>query len=257
MDPIYKPEAHKSTTSFGLQEKDIQPIIVTGPAGSGKSHWIQAYAKEKGKQLLTCPCRKDRTLREGRQKLHIWGRRREQSILWLEGADDLTPEAQAFLRRILETHSSDVQFVLECRDANKLQEPIRSRCVIRRLSLPTKQELTDYLQKCHKGANGESIFAYLMPDEYSYRRIKHCVFLQQQYPLIWAATVEHRAEERLAAASPSADRILEYQAKAYNPEHFLPPLLDNQPSLLDSYGDCLELAGSMWAFLGYAIEDAL
>ena len=235
---------------------DQHPIIVTGPAGSGKSHWIQAYAKEKGKQLLTCPCRKDRTLREGRQKLHVWGRRREQSILWLEGADDLTPEAQAFLRRILETHSSDVQFVLECRDAGKLQEPIRSRCVIRRMSLPTKEILIDYIQKCHKGVNIDSIFTYLMPDEYSYRRIKHCIFLQQQYPLIWTATVEHRIEERKEAISASADRVLEYQAKAYNPEHFLPPLLDKQPALLESYGDCLELAGSAWAFLGYAIEDA-
>ena len=235
---------------------DYHPIIVTGPAGSGKSHWIQAYAKEKGKQLLTCPCRKDRTLREGRQKLHVWGRRRELTILWLEGADDLTPEAQAFLRRILETHSSDVQFVLECRDAGKLQEPIRSRCVIHRMSLPTRLELTDYIQKHHKGTNIDTIFTYLMPDEYSYRRIKHCVFLQQQYPLIWAATIEHRAEERIAATSPSADRILEYQGKAFNPEHFLSPLLDNQPSLLGLYGECLELAGSAWAFLGYAIEDA-
>jgi chromosomal replication initiation ATPase DnaA len=45
------------------------PLIVTGPPGAGKSHWIQAYAKETRKQLLTCSCRKDRTLREGRQKL--------------------------------------------------------------------------------------------------------------------------------------------------------------------------------------------
>jgi len=232
---------------------DQQPIIVTGPAGSGKSHWIQAYAKEKGKQLLTCPCRKDRTLRECRQKLHVWGRRRELTILWLEGADDLTPEAQAFLRRILETHSSDVQFVLECRDAGKLQEPIRSRCVIHRFHVPTRLELTDYLQKYHKGANVESIFTYLMPDEYSYRRIKHCVFLQQQYPLIWTATVEHRAEERATTGSPSADRILEYQARAFNPEHFLPTLLDKREDLLEPYGQCLELAGSMWAFLGYAL----
>lgn len=253
MDSLSKPKAEIATVSSGIQEKDIQPIIVTGPAGSGKSHWIQAYAKEKGKQLLTCPCRKDRTLREGRQKLHVWGRRREQSILWLEGADDLTPEAQAFLRRILETHSSDVQFVLECRDAGKLQEPIRSRCVIRRLSLPTKEELTEFIQKQYRGVHVESIFTYLIPDEYSYRRIKHCVFLQQQYPLIWSATVEHRAEERVAASSPNADRVLEYQAKAYNPEHFLSPLLDKQPSLLEAYGDCLELAGSAWAFLGYAL----
>ena len=106
------------------------PIIVTGPPGSGKSHWIQAYAKEKRKQLLTCSCRKDRTLREGRQKLHVWGRRREPTVLWLEGADDLTQEAQAFLRRILETASPNVVCALEVRELWKISAPVLSRCTV-------------------------------------------------------------------------------------------------------------------------------
>ena len=104
---------------------DKTPIILTGPPGCGKSYWIQKYSEQVRKQLFVCPCRKDRTLRDGRQKLHIWARRTEPAILWLEGADDLTPEAQAFLRRILETHAHDVLFILECRDAGRLQEPIR------------------------------------------------------------------------------------------------------------------------------------
>ena len=111
------------------------PIILTGPPGCGKSYWIQQYAQKLKKQLFICPCRKDRTLRDGRQKLHIWARRTEPSILWLEGADDVTPEAQAFLRRILETHAPDVLFILECRDAGRLQEPIRSRCQITTLRI--------------------------------------------------------------------------------------------------------------------------
>ena len=230
-----------------------QPIIVTGPAGSGKSYWIQAYAKEKGKQLLTCPCRKDRTLREGRQKLHIWGRRREQTLLWLEGADDLTPEAQAFLRRILETHSADVQFVLECRDAGKLQEPIRSRCVIQRFNLPTKEELSEFVRKSYRGVDLDGIFTYLQGDEYSYRRMKHCIFLQQQYPGTWESVLEERAKERVAAAEPKGDLLLEYQERAMNPETFVQEVLTKKPELLESYGECLELAGSTWAFLGFAL----
>ena len=124
---------------------DNIPIIITGPPGSGKSFWIQQYAKTLEKQLFICPCRKDRTLRDGRQKLHIWARRTEPAILWLEGADDLTPEAQAFLRRILETHASDVLFILECRDACRLQEPIRSRCKIKRINQPTLTQLEQYI----------------------------------------------------------------------------------------------------------------
>jgi replication factor C small subunit len=123
------------------------PKILSGPPGCGKSYWIQKYAESVNKQLFVCPCRKDRTLRDGRQKLHVWARRTEPAILWLEGADDLTPEAQAFLRRILETHASDVLFILECRDAGRLQEPIRSRCMIKKMYQPKWNDLNDFLLK--------------------------------------------------------------------------------------------------------------
>jgi DNA polymerase III delta prime subunit len=124
---------------------DKTPIILTGPPGCGKSYWIQKYAEKINKQLFVCACRKDRTLRDGRQKLHIWARRNEPSILWLEGADDLTPEAQAFLRRILETHSSNVLFILECRDAGKLQEPVRSRCLIKKINHPSWEQIVEFI----------------------------------------------------------------------------------------------------------------
>jgi hypothetical protein len=107
---------------------DTTPIILTGAPGCGKSYWIQKYAEKMKKQLFVCPCRKDRTLRDGRQKLHVWARRTEPAILWLEGADDLTPEAQAFLRRILETVSQPVQCILECRDPQRITPAIQSRC---------------------------------------------------------------------------------------------------------------------------------
>ena len=227
---------------------DGSPIIVTGPAGSGKSHWIQEYAQSQKKQLITCPCRKDRTLREGRQKLHVLGKRREAVILWLEGADDLTPEAQAFLRRILETHSSDVQFVLECRDPGKLQEPIRSRCQIFRKTMPTRAELEAWILRSYKGIDIGSIFEYCNYDEYSYRRIKHCIFLQLQSPDLWNQTVQHRREERLATLNPKADLVPTYQSKAYNPEAFL------RTVDMRLYGECLERGGSVWAFLSSALS---
>ena len=229
-----------------------RPLIITGPPGSGKSHWIAAYGLQQGKQLLACPCRKDRTLREGRQKLHIWGRRREPVILWLEGADDLTPEAQAFLRRILETHSSDVQFVLECRDAGRLQEPIRSRCVLRRLSAPTEADLRSFCGK--EGVDPQPLVDYLMPNEYSWRRFKQCIYLQTQNPALWAQVVEGRRRDRAAAADPHAALVPTYQLEAIHPEIFIEALLDQKDRLAD-YGECLEAAGSLWAFVASALPD--
>jgi hypothetical protein len=231
---------------------DKTPIILTGPPGCGKSYWIQKYAEQVRKQLFVCPCRKDRTLRDGRQKLHIWARRTEPAILWLEGADDLTPEAQAFLRRILETHAQDVLFILECRDAGRLQEPIRSRCVIKRLYQPTWTDLGDYLTKTFNGLNITEIKEYLKKNEYSYRRAKQCAFLQLQYPEIWKNTVEHRQKEIIATQNLSDSELITYIKMGYNPENLVNQLLKDE-NLLKDYGKCTELAGSLWAFLGSAL----
>ena len=122
------------------------PQIVCGPAGSGKSYYIKKYAEEHSLDVLICPCRIDRTLREQRTKLHEWAHRLQSSLLWLEGADDLTPEAQSFLRRILETYSPNVHFILECRTIESIQEPIRSRCMMKLISLPTEEQLVEYGQ---------------------------------------------------------------------------------------------------------------
>jgi hypothetical protein len=232
---------------------DQTPIIISGAPGSGKSYWIQQYAIKHKKQLLTCSCRKDRTLREGRQKLHIWGRRREQTVLWLEGADDLTPEAQAFLRRILETHSADVQFILECRDSGKLQEPIRSRCIIQRMVTPTQEELDTWIRSRYTSIDIPSIFEYLHPDEYSYRKIQHCIYLQIHEPSLWTHVLKSRREEQIAAEDLKANELLTYQAKGFHPGTLLQSVLNKRPELLGPYGECLELAGSAWAFLGAAL----
>jgi hypothetical protein len=230
---------------------DNTPIILTGPPGCGKSYWIQKYAQKVKKQLYVCPCRKDRTLRDGRQKLHIWARRTEPAILWLEGADDLTPEAQAFLRRILETHAQDTLFILECRDAGRLQEPIRSRCIIKRISRPQWIELENSIQESNNTYINE-IKKYLKENEYSYRRLKQCLYLQKEYPEIWKNIIEHRQKENNIADIETPDNLLLYMREGYNPENLINKLLDDEKILKD-YGKCNEIAGSPWAFLGSAL----
>lgn len=230
---------------------DNTPIILSGPPGCGKSHWIQHYAKQVGKQLFICPCRKDRTLRDGRQKLHIWARRTEPSILWLEGADDVTPEAQAFLRRILETHAPDVLFILECRDASRLQEPIRSRCRIKKMNQPSLRAIEQYVSTI-PGANVSEIIQYLARNELSYRRAKQCTTLQTQFPEVWQSTLNHSNKEHEEIQQLSMEKVVEYIKHGYHPEVLIKSLLSSEPILKD-YGKCIEHSGSTWAFLSSAL----
>ena len=108
--------------------------LVSGPSGSGKSTWIRERAKETGARLLRHAVRTDRSLRQGRQFLFSQHRSKEPTLIWLEGADTLTADAQAFLRRILETAAENVEFALEVRDETTMNPPLLSRC--KRICMP-------------------------------------------------------------------------------------------------------------------------
>ena len=232
----------------------MDPLILTGPPGCGKSYWIQKYAEQTQKQLFVCPCRKDRTLRDGRQKLHVWARRTEPAILWLEGADDLTPEAQAFLRRILETHASDVLFVLECRDPGRLQEPIRSRCRVKKILSPTWSNLEAFLLRSFPASRPQEIQDYLLSSEYSYRRAIQCATLQLLHSDTWRSLLIHRKKEQDTIRGLQEERsedLMIYVKEGYHPERLIRSLMPHD-RLLTDYGACTEASGSLWAFLGYA-----
>jgi DNA polymerase III delta prime subunit len=103
-------------------------LLVSGPSGSGKSTWIRERAIKMGARLIRHTVRTDRSLRQGRSYLFSQHRSKEPTLIWLEGADTLTTDAQAFLRRILETSTSNVEFALEVRDEITINPPLLSRC---------------------------------------------------------------------------------------------------------------------------------
>jgi replication-associated recombination protein RarA len=105
-------------------------ILVCGEHGTGKSRWVKEEAAAAKARLFRWNVRTDRSLREGREVLHQQVRSKERMFVWIEGADDLTQEAQAFLRRILETAAPSVTCVLEAREMWKLSPPILSRCTV-------------------------------------------------------------------------------------------------------------------------------
>ncbi len=116
-------------------------LLVSGEPGTGKTRWIREEAGLAKAKLFRWNARVDRSLREGREILHQQVRSKERLFVWIEGADDLTQEAQAFLRRILETAAPNVTCALEVRELWKLAPPILSRC-----SVITMRSDTSYRQ---------------------------------------------------------------------------------------------------------------
>ena len=117
-----------------MQTTRGKSYLIVGPPGCGKSRWIRQAAAAAGHTLFRWNCRDDRALRQGRELLHGLVRTREPTWVWLEGADDITLDAQAFLRRILETASAQVTCALEVRRLECMAEPIQSRCILKRLA---------------------------------------------------------------------------------------------------------------------------
>jgi len=122
-------------------------LLVCGEPGTGKSHWINEQASVNSARIFHWNVRSDRSLREGREILHQQVRSCEPLFVWLEGADDLTQEAQAFLRRILETASSNVVCALEVRELWKMSSPILSRCTIIYMKSDKSYRLRNNYQK--------------------------------------------------------------------------------------------------------------
>jgi hypothetical protein len=125
--------AEEWTTLQSLITKAEKPhILLTGGAGTGKSCALRLLLGPSISFWLQCS--QDPTLRDHRDRIKLAARRRvpDGSIHWivLEHADLLHADAQAFLRRIIETSVGGTRFILEVRDLASIAEPLLSRTVL-------------------------------------------------------------------------------------------------------------------------------
>jgi hypothetical protein len=107
-----------------------QHVIVAGGAGCGKSRALRILLA--GAVTLWFRCSADPSLRDGRERIKTAAKRRAAAPSWivLEHADLLHADAQAFLRRVIETATGSVRFLLEVRDLSAIAEPLLSRTVL-------------------------------------------------------------------------------------------------------------------------------
>lgn len=68
-------------------------------------------------------------------------------ILFLDEADALTPDAQAALRRTMESYAMTCRFILSCNYSSKIIDPIQSRCAIYRFRPLQKQAIVTMVQR--------------------------------------------------------------------------------------------------------------
>jgi DNA polymerase III delta prime subunit len=186
-------------------------LILYGVPGSGKTTWIKQEAKTRKYRLFRWNVRNDRSLREGREVLHAQVRSQEKTLIWIEGADDLTQEAQAFLRRILDTRSPDVMCILEVRDPSKLSAPVLSRCSLQRLPSETSYRKTMLIGK----AQGLGLIPITMKEQFPTTLEQLASYKQEgkdPVPLLWhlvESTYKEKGHEAIRRWSSGASPWLQ------------------------------------------------
>ena len=216
--------------------KVVGPVLLTGPPGVGKSYWIEQLAKKNKVCIYSYNCRRDKTLREGRNKLINWVFLKEPCIVWLEGADDLTIEAQSFLRRSLETHSANVFLVLEVRDTSCVADPLRSRCATDVIKPPTGERCLEFLRGLKPALPEKTcrdVLAAVKPWERSYRKMLTYHQVATLFPTsLELALAKEKEQAGLRLADAKLKDILRWREEAYNPC----AILDNN---FDDFGGAL------------------
>ena len=140
----------KSKVKLYLENKDIPHLLFSGPAGTGKTSLAKLITNHIECDLLYVNASDENNVDNVRNKIKLFTSSvgfKSLKVVILDEADFLTPNAQAALRNIMETFSKHSRFILTCNYAEKIIDPIQSRCQVFTVIPPDRKELAVHLAK--------------------------------------------------------------------------------------------------------------
>lgn len=122
------------------EKRSMPHLMFAGPPGSGKTTAALALARDlfgaewRG-SFMELNASDERGIDTVRTTIKQYARTSPMGevgfkILFLDEADNLTSEAQASLRRLMERYSGSCRFILSCNYSSKIIDPIQSRCAV-------------------------------------------------------------------------------------------------------------------------------
>jgi replication factor C small subunit len=136
---------------------NLPHLLFTGSAGIGKTTAAVALAREFFGESWQMNFREmnasdERGIDVVRNQIKEFARTAPLAgatfkILFLDEADALTTDAQAALRRTMETYARTCRFILSCNYSSKIIDPIQSRCAIYRFRPLDDEAVVEALQR--------------------------------------------------------------------------------------------------------------
>ncbi|KAG9304262.1 hypothetical protein G9A89_019824 [Geosiphon pyriformis] len=161
LDDIVGNEATIDRLKVIANAGNVPNLLLSGAPGIGKTTSIVCLgsmllgdmAKE---AILELNASDDRGIDVVRNNIKAFAKKKltlppgKHKLIVLDEADSMTPGAQQALRRIMEIYSNTTRFALACNQANKIIEPIQSRCsILRYTKLTNKQVLKRLREICN------------------------------------------------------------------------------------------------------------
>lgn len=131
-----------------IQQNDIPHLLFFGKAGGGKTTLAKILVNNINCDHLYINASDENSVDDVRDKIKGFASSisfRDLKIIVLDESDFLTPQAQAALRNIMETFSSNTRFILTCNHVNKIIDPIKSRCQSFEVIPPSKTDVAKRL----------------------------------------------------------------------------------------------------------------
>ena len=141
------PDNIKKTFVDFLDKGEVPNLLLSGPAGCGKTTVAKALCNQLGVDVYVINGSDEGrfldTVRNNAKNFASTvslSSEAKHKVIIIDEADNTTPDVQLLLRASIEEFSGNCRFIFTCNYKNKIIEPLHSRCAVVEFSINAKQK---------------------------------------------------------------------------------------------------------------------
>jgi DNA polymerase III delta prime subunit len=151
------PKTIKDTFNGIVRSGEIPNLLLSGPAGTGKTTIAKAICNELGlleNNMLFINASKERGIDTIRTTVTKFSSTKsfdgKRKVVLLDEADSLTPDAQTALRALIEEFSSNTSFIFTCNFKNRIIKPLHSRTTVIEFKPKNKEDKLELIKGLYR-----------------------------------------------------------------------------------------------------------